>query len=234
MNSNNTDRGESVFARLRADLHALAAESRLDANIRRSREDPGVGEAARRIRTARLRDVREQVEIKLAKMKEQIDILSAIVVRTPEGLSVAYMNPDCRFTEPMKQAAGPGAAEPAIQETSTPTDQIIDGVRQLDIEAEDYAKVSVVSVGKEGANVFLEVMYPPLEGWLEMVELVAENGNVKEKKTGIEVYMQDGKAEISNCPTGILKVLLPGGRSILFCIDTLHRGEGARGGNDEQ
>lgn len=223
MSSNSPDSENTVFAHLQADLHALAADLRLEANIRKARENPGIGEAARRVRIARLSDVRAQVEAQLSQMGEQVNSLAAIVIRTPEGLSAVYMNPLFSFATPIRQAAGPGEeVKPAVQKETTAKDHMIDCAQQLDIETKDHLKVSIVNVSEGGTNVFIQVAHEPLKGWLKVVELVAEDGVMKELETGIEVYMKDGKAEINNCPTGILKVVVPGGRSASFCTDEFH------------
>lgn len=145
----------------------------------------------------------------LAAMGETLFSVAAVIVREKDGLITAFIHPECDYEEPELVMVGKG--EP----------------KQDDLKAKPQVKLkkgneglnlSIVHVPDRGVDIYLEVTKPPMEGWVRLVQVFAEDGVAKEKDTGIKVHLKDGKARLVDCPDGKLKVVAPGDRSISFYI----------------
>ena len=75
--------------------------------------------------------------------------------------------------------------------------------------------VTAVGIHKQNA-----ILGQCLAGTGEILfELLAAKGVVKEENTGIEARLKDRKVRLEDCPYGILKVVVPGDRSIKLCLE---------------
>jgi hypothetical protein len=140
--------------------------------------------------------------------------IAGVVVKLRDGL-VSTME-EWRRTEMVfagqpvmlgeEQTLGEEQEEPA--RVSLPT---------IELKPDDGLSISIIHLpdGQLDIEVATE---PAMEGRVRLFRLVPIEGGSHEEPTGHSRRLEEGRAQLRNCPEGILKIAWPDGRETVICV----------------
>jgi hypothetical protein len=163
---------------------------------------------------------RARIEAKslLAAMGQKLTSFAAVVVATKQGLLMAYRNyEEYGFGLPLVPVMA-GRDIEQEKDISKQQDSLEMCSPYHEIKSREGVKVSITQIPERGFDIHVEITKPPFEGWIELVRIIVDNGVAREEDTGIKVRLIDKKARLVDCPTGALKIIASGNRSVPFLI----------------
>ena len=153
----------------------------------------------------------------LAAMGQKLTSIAAVVVATKQGLLMAYRNTkEYGFGLPLEPVVV--GKEIEHEKDISKQDSLGKCSPYYEINTQEGLKVSINQVPERGFDIHVEIIEPPFEGWIKLVRIVADKGVVREEDAGIKVPLIDKKARLVDCPTGALRVIAPGDRSVPFYL----------------